>query len=307
MESAQAHIVQRMPSLWDFYANTTGAFLGVCAGAVYRSKSAAPVFGLAKHRPFVWLMLTLWLGYQLFPFWFTTQPPRMESVLAMLFPLGNFSLLALFQKCTVWLAVALLLEALVGAARSRIVLGCLTAGTLAMQAVLAGFILPPEDAWSGALAVLLWSTVVWRAPKRGMIVAALFVLQVSLGALKPFHFLDEPRHFQFIPFVSFLSDTRDGGARSFLEKAFTYGTLVWLAVRAGVRLGPAAFWTTALVLILRIAQIYLPGRSAEISDAIITLALAGLMKLLNENPGGAGPHASGEATNRYPIPRTVTK
>jgi len=104
-----------------------------------------------------------------------------------------------------------------------------------------------------------------------------------------------------------LSDTRDNGARSFLEKAFTYGTLVWLVVRAGFRLGPAALWTAALVLVIRVTQIYLPGRSAEISDAIITLLLAGLMRLLNENPGEAGPHTYGDATNRYPIPRTVNR
>ncbi|MEO8051664.1 MAG: hypothetical protein ABI833_14700 [Acidobacteriota bacterium] len=107
--------------------------------------------------------------------------------------------------------------------------------------------------------------------------------------------------------MSFLRDTRGSGAQAFLEKAFTYGTLVWLGVWSGMELGPVAFWATALVLALRVAQIYLPGRSAEISDAIITLALAGLMKLLHENPAEDGAQVSGDAKNRYPIPRTVSK
>lgn len=307
MEWAQAYVVHRTPDLWDVCANTAGGFLGACAAAIFRSKSGIPIFGLTKRRPFVWLMLTLWLGYQLFPYWIPAGPIRIHAILAPLFRPSSFSPLDLLQGCAIWLAVALLIEALMGVARSRIVLACLATIVLPAQVILFGFALSPGQVWSGPLAVLLWSTVVWRLPSRGAIVAALFALQVILGALKPFHFLSEPRHFQLIPFLSFLRDARDSGARSFLEKAFTYGTLVWLMVRAGFRLGLAACWTTALVLILRVAQIYLPGRSAEISDAIITLAFAGLMRVLHENPDEAGPQASGDATKRYPIPRTVTK
>jgi hypothetical protein len=134
----------------------------------------------------------------------------------------------------------------------------------------------------------------------------LFVVYVALEALAPYHFLSTPRHFGLIPFVSFLSG-RDSGAWSFLEKAFTYGTLVWIVVRAGWSLGRAALSTTVLVLVLRVLQIYLPGRSAEITDALITLAMAGVMKLLEETPGREQPQAPGEATNRYPMPRTVSK
>jgi hypothetical protein len=62
-----------------------------------------------------------------------------------------------------------------------------------------------------------------------------------------------------------------------------------------------------LVFILRIIQIYLPGRSAEITDTIMVLALAGLMKLVAENPAHTDPHAGGNAINRYPTPRTVNR
>jgi hypothetical protein len=61
------------------------------------------------------------------------------------------------------------------------------------------------------------------------------------------------------------------------------------------------------VLVLRVLQIYLPCRSAEITDALITLAMAGVMKLLEETPGREQPQAPGAATKRYPMPRTVTK
>jgi VanZ family protein len=54
--------------------------------------------------------------------------------------------------------------------------------------------------------------------------------------------------------------------------------MVWLLVRAGLSHGAAAALGAALVFGLRVTQIYLPGRSAEITDTILVLMLAGMMK-----------------------------
>jgi VanZ family protein len=72
--------------------------------------------------------------------------------------------------------------------------------------------------------------------------------------------------------------------RSLLEKTFLYGSMVWLMVRAGIRFTPAVILSAAFVLSLRIGQLFLPGRSAEITDPIIVLIVAGVMKALRENP-----------------------
>ncbi len=307
MELAQAYSVGRSPDLWDLYANAAGAFLGAAIGAFCRSKPAARILGGARHRPFVWLLLALWLGYQLFPYWFQGDPQRLHQVFANLLRPVHFSWLDLFQKTAVWLAVALLLEALAGAARSRMVLGWLTVIVLLLRTMIGGALPSPEQIWGGAIALFLWSAIAWRWPQRGAVIAALFVVYVILVALAPYHFLSAPRPFEFIPFVSFLNGGRGSGAWSFLEKAFTYGTLVWIVVRAGWGLGRAAVSATVLVLMLRILQIYLPGRSAEITDALLTLGMAGVMKLLGETTARKQPQAPGAATKRYPMPRTVTR
>ena len=307
MELAQAYSVGRSPDLWDLYANAAGSFLGAAVGAFCSSKSATRILGGARNRPFVWLLLALWLGYQLFPYWFSGDPRRLEQVFANLVHPGHFSWLDLFQKTVVWLAVALLLEALAGAARSRMALGWVMISVLLLRTMIGGALPSPEQIWGGAIAVFLWGAIGWRWTQRCAVVALLFVIYVALVALAPYQFLTSPRRFGLIPFVSFLNGGRDSGAWSFLEKAFTYGTLVWIVVRAGWKLGRAALSTAALVLVLRVVQIYLPGRSAESTDAILTLAMAGVMGLLKERPGGEQPQAPGAATKRYPIPRTVTK
>jgi len=288
MEWAQAYTVDRRPDLWDVCANTVGAFLGATVGAVYGWAQREAFWGYTTHRPYVLLLLSGWLGYQLLG-------SRMGITA------GGVSALGVFQRCVIWLAVGLLVEALVGVARSRGALALLTAGVVALQWVFAGMV-PSAQVLSGAIAVALWSTIICRVPRRGAILAGLFVVHVVLVALAPFHFLSSPRHFQVIPFVSFLYNTRGDGARSFSEKAFTYGTLVWVLVRAGWTLRRSTVAAVALVVFLRAAQVYLPGRSAEITDALITLAMAGTMKLLGDRA-----QASGDAMKRYPMPRTVSR
>jgi VanZ family protein len=55
-------------------------------------------------------------------------------------------------------------------------------------------------------------------------------------------------------------------------------------VRAGFSWTVASVMCTILVLGLRMAQIYLPGRTAEITDATMLVMLAIIMKLMRDVP-----------------------
>jgi len=68
---------------------------------------------------------------------------------------------------------------------------------------------------------------------------------------------------------------------------FTYGALVWLIARTGIPWTVAVSASTGLVLCLRLMQVFLPGRSAEITDPIMVLLVAGVMKSLGEGPARA--------------------
>jgi len=100
--------------------------------------------------------------------------------------------------------------------------------------------------------------------------------------LQPFRFSTSARPFGWVPFRGFLQGSLAVNVQSFLEKAFTYGALVWLAVRAGCSWRLAALVGGALVLCLRLAQVYIPERSAEITDTLILLMAAAMMRILRE-------------------------
>jgi VanZ family protein len=307
IELAQSYDAGRITNLSDVYFNTAGTLLGALLGMQFPKLLDVPFLGRIERRPFVILLLVSWLGYWLFPYAPRLGPTDYLDVLRPILLSSRLSPRELYEQLLLWLAVALLLQALVGVNRSRIAFGWVVFLALFARGWIVGAPLSPEQVLSGILAVLVWATFLWRWSARAGWIAVLFAIHVTLEALRPFQFSPHAHRFSLVPFRSFLEASRASGIYSFLNKTFTYGVLIWSMVRAGRPLKNATTLAAGLVFILRIIQIYLPGRSAEITDTIMVLALAGLMKLVAENPAQTDLHAGGKAINRYPTPRTVSR
>ena len=252
VELTQFYFAGRFQELTDLCANTVGTLLGAAAAVAARRRMVSPYLAL---------ILTCWLGSR----WYPALPLPAPS------PLDGFGFFA------AWLAVGLILEAMCGAPRSRVVLPGLLAVSLLVRTLTVAF--DPVEIAVGVAAALLWSGVLWRLRSRAVIAAALLVALVVLGALVPFHFSYPARGFGWVPFRSFLEAGTETAIRSFFEKAFLYGGMLWLLVRAGFSAAASAAFGAALVLNLRLLQVYLPGRSAEITDMVLVLMLAAMMRL----------------------------
>jgi VanZ family protein len=302
VEMMQFYVPGRDSAMADVYANTAGAFAGALAAAWLRRDlfPGSRVRVLRQEivwRPFAILLIACWLGNRLFPYFpagdFHAHWSSLRTLLTVPGPLD------LYKQSVYWLAAAVMLDSLFApmlksaesartvnleSTRSRIALAAMVvmiaAVAMARLFLIGGTVSSAEIA-GPFIAILAWAAMS-RLTRRAAIVAILFVVLAILQALDPFHFLAEPRQFGWIPFASFISGPREGGVRVFFEKAFTYGTLVWLPVRAGASFPIAAIAGTALVFCLRLAQVFLPGRSAEITDAVMVLMMAGLMALVRE-------------------------
>jgi VanZ family protein len=86
----------------------------------------------------------------------------------------------------------------------------------------------------------------------------------------------EPQPFSWVPFKNSLSDSLEVNYSVLLEKCFWYFSLVWLLTRRGRGVAGAAFITAALLAAIEVAQLWLPGRSAEITDPLLAV-IAGLL------------------------------
>ncbi len=269
MEMTQFYDPGRKPEFGDFEWNTAG----VCAGALLGAWSGT-LWPRGVRRPFAMLMVACWAGNRLFPYF-----PAINFHVHL--SNGSTSPVELYKQTVYWLAAGVLLEAIFDAARSRMLLAAMVAAVLAARVFVIMGQITTAEVGGAILAAILWVGIS-RLNGRVAIVTAAFALLVVLQALDPFHFLTRPRRFGWYPFASLIDGPRDNAVRSFLEKAFTYGMAVWLPVRTGVSLRASVFIAGVTVLGLRFAQVYLPGRSAEITDAIMVAMLGGLMWLLRE-------------------------
>ena len=139
--------------------------------------------------------------------------------------------------------------------------------------------------------MLLWITWLSRVRNGTTIVAGLFITGIVLQGLEPFYLARTPRPFGWIPFRSFMQGSMEIAVVSFLEKVFTYGSLVWLLTRTGFSWARATLSGAALIFAIRLAQVYLPGRSAEITDVIMLLIMDAIMRLMPDS-GQQNPHLS---------------
>jgi VanZ family protein len=281
IELVQTFDGARAPNLWDCYSNSAGTFLGALAAC---TASLAAVFPS--------ILVMCWAGFRLISTHFfpamSSEPRPVQGA----------------QFVFAWLSIALLLESLTTPKRSRSLLALLFASVLAFEIWL-GPEFPLAEIAGGFIALLVWSAFLWRVSWRATAIAVLFALYISIDALRPFHFLVTPHRFGWMPFLSFIQSPRESLVSTTFMKVFMYGTLVWTAHRAGWTLVRATLVSTALVFAQRLFQVYLPGRTAEITDPLMVLLMGATLKLMEDVLGlGKRNEPVADAPNREEMART---
>ncbi len=286
IEVTQLHISARFSSVSDLVLNTIGTLAGAMAalvlGAAGWSRAGDVTTPARRHpaEPFAALLVLAWLGYRLYPYvpvidlhhyWHSVKPLLLTPVLE---PLHTLRLAVL------WLVAARLLEAaLLGhglRAWPLLVPGLLLGAVVAQVPILDSRLSLAEVLGLG-LGLLAW--MILRQMRDERQVAAFLALALATviltERLAPFTFHEDPlQPFNWVPFRAALRGRWEIGLQAMLQKLYLYGALLWLAVRAGLRLPvPAAVLATAL-LATSLLQTHIPGRSPEVTDAVLALIMA---------------------------------
>ncbi|HTQ54660.1 MAG TPA: VanZ family protein [Bryobacteraceae bacterium] len=279
IELLQLYDDSRLCSLSDVASNVAGAAVGTVAGALYRrafdrfwwrhhgSSLLRPTGGL--------LLLCCWLGYQvfpLFPSWGRTTLFRRITALehASISPADT---LIVFAE---WLAVACLLES-VFKART----GWLTLLLMLVPArlLIASRTLGWPDIVGAAAAYVVWLGAPRHAVRRAA--PALLAGAIILEELAPFHF-QAAGAFNWVPFRGYFRADWQFGFVVLFRKSFWYGAAIWLWRAAGFRLWLTTATAAGILFLLELVQIYLPGRTPEVTDSLLAVLMGALLYLLRD-------------------------
>jgi VanZ family protein len=278
MELLQVYVPTRAPSLADVAANSAGTLVGVAAALLFpvKLKHAARQAG-RNTWPAIFL-LACWIGFQLFPFFPVLSRSRVAGEIRYLLHPSMFSAAGVWVGAAAWFAFAL--------AMRELKLGESAPYLAPLVLLLLRLFIPerapePADFLAAAASLAMWALLTDRLRLR----AGLFLMlsAIVLAELSPFRFAPNPEPFSWIPFSASLQADGGPAVRVLLQKSFQYGSALWLLSLAGVGYWIAGPILAAALFILEMLQRYTPGRHPEITDSLLALALAFLLKWLSDS------------------------
>ena len=271
IEMLQIYDASRTCSLLDVACNFAGTVGGVCAALTFRREIGGFNWRHKGDRTArgALLLACCWGGYQLYPFIPLLSRGRLRANVAQ-FLATPISPVEIFAGAAEWFAFALAMRAALGRLKAPwlfLVMFCLPLRLLIMERTLA-----PAELFGAAIALLAWT---WPEDSpRVRTGAAILAVAIVLRELSPFHFIAQARGMSWIPFAATLNAERLNAALVLLRKAFEYGALVWLLRASGLRYLSAGVWVGTALLLLEMAQRYLPNHQPEITDALLAAILA---------------------------------
>jgi VanZ family protein len=284
LEMLQYYSQGRVTYAGDLYANITGSALGSIGGILLGREFRWPLMQEIQTRPFPMLVLASWLGYRLYPFAPTIDLHKYWDAIkpVVLFP--SFTLYDFLRYTVMWLTAAALIESVVRHGRSRLLFPLIAAAILFAKILIVTRVLTLAEIAGAGAGFCLWLALVNQpARRRALLVVLLLFAFVIAWRLEPFQFDDQARRFDWIPFYGLMYGSIEVNTQSFFEKTFYYGSLIWFSVEAGLRIRTSAIIVATLLLLTSAVEIYLPGRSAGVTDAVMSLIIAAIAFLVSSS------------------------
>jgi VanZ family protein len=288
IEMLQVHAPSRVSSLTDVVVNACGTLVGASIALIYvEIGSTIRIPGIAPGRPDPAPLgiVFLWLAFRLAPFFPALDWQKFKEALRPIFLEPRFGLLDTYRYMIGWLVVGYAVRCLWRREYAMHALLAMVLIVLLGRIIVVGKVLVAPEILALVISIPLAAVMVALTDqRRAGLLALLLASVIALQGLKPFELLAQPHSFSWVPFMNSLSDSLEVNYSILLEKGFWYFSLVWLLTRRGIGILPATAMTTLLVALVEVAQLWLPQRSAEITDPLLAFG-AGIIVALFSRPG----------------------
>lgn len=301
LQVAQIFFPPREAALSDAFWNTVGIAIGMAGGGILRRLVQAPDTRLPRERWVPLALLGAWLLTQLAPFIPSLDWQLIKDAIKPLVFNPHVDPVHLLYTAARVLAVGCLYAALNSRAKRfevAIGLAVLLIAVLAAKLVIVNQALTRANVLGFGIGYVAWGLLGTARPGRRH-AAALLVLFVAytVEGLVPFQLRATPTTMHLLPFKAMLEGAMEVNAWALVEAVYVFGTILWLAQRiGGSPIGSAlalAIWVGAI----EVTQMWLEGRTSDITSPLLVLALGYLLH--------AWQSRSGRATAAPPAERSV--
>jgi VanZ family protein len=271
MEVVQLFTPRRQSSVVDVVANTAGTAVGVMLALFSRQLTNWPAIRTRSADRGAIALLSCGVAYLLYPFFPIFGRTALRYKLHVLAQSQWFDSVMFASAATAWFVAGRLFSALKVPSPRASLMG---AAAVALPAQL--LVLTRYPAWphiTGAAAGVMVFCACYNRPSVRFDACAVWLLLVVRG-LSPFRFTATANAFSWSPFAGSLGFSDWQRATLILvEKTFFYGAALWAIHRAGAGLWKSTAITAGTLALMEAAQVYLPGRTPEITDLILPVLI----------------------------------
>jgi VanZ family protein len=309
MELAQYYDAGRVTAINDIYTNLLGTITGSLGGIYLSGRWRVPLIAEILEKPIPAMIIVAWAGYRFYPYVPTIDLHKYWNALKPVILNPVFSLESLYRHTTIWLTIFAFISMLVGHRRSILLVPLFCGCVLIARVMIVDTVLSVAEIMGAGVALCFWP--IMRATsyrQRAAVLLLLLGTAVVIERLKPFQFQSVARDFGWVPFRSLMEGSIAINVMTFCEKSFLYGALLYLSMEAGGRLRTAVLIVGGILFTTSWVETYLPGRSAEITDLVMVLLLAGGFALFlkpSANSLGVQHSSVGKASEGFAEDRLV--
>jgi len=283
VELAEYYDKARSTDAIDFYSNLLGTLLGAAGAGIAERYRQRPLLREITDQPVAALLLFAWFGYRLFPTVPAINLARSWRRLQLIILHPDLAGYSLLRATGIWLAAGLLVEAVFGAKKFRLLFPLLVGAALVVEALIAPTTLRLSDLAGAAFALVC---LLFSGPGRLRI--PVVALLLTIAVLDPLHGAFQSGagsgHFNWMPFRGFMQGSQRDLA-SFLQKTFVYGSLIWLLAETGLRLLPSTAVVAAILFIAASARFANADR--DVTDTVIAIVTGAVLILVKSGPSKA--------------------
>ncbi|MDR2261148.1 MAG: hypothetical protein LBE06_09555 [Azoarcus sp.] len=277
LQILQIGLPSRDAALSDIVWNAAGIYTGQFVLAPAAQRILAARTGYFKGGALPLVLAALWLAAQTAPCIPSLDFALLRANIRAFFAPEPWSLAAFIITFSGVLALGHIALTLLPARTIA-----LTALTMLLPAVLCArlFIVQSAPHWHDAAAMLSGYAGMLALGDPRRIAPAAFaamLLGLTLAGLEPYTLSGHTGGFGWLPFAAYLRGNMQDNLRELLEISWHCTALLWLAHAMGARIQGVGIFIIIWVLSLEIIQIWLEGRSADVTPALTCALLVPLI------------------------------
>ncbi len=277
LQLMQVYISSRSPAIADIYWN--GA--GIIAGFILLNfvKKYFPKLSITETANTPVILSFFWLLYLFFPFIPTLDFQEIKNGLKPLLLSQGFRADGFLIAVSGWLLFAHFTRDFFHQKHfNRLILPLISIMSLPLRLIILNNSLDLSDVMAVFAALLIWFLFLKNHQNTARTLAYLLFFSIIIYSLGSMDFSPYGWHFSMIPFSGFLEGDLFRNTKALFFKLFIFGSILWLLKVGWPHLRLKTVWLFLFILMLEILQIFMASRSAEITDPLIILLLAFVIK-----------------------------